>query len=395
MSRQLEDILSEKLYHAEMELPDGDWDVLAQKMATEKRKKRFAVAWWWTAVAACVVVTFLAVNFVDNNTKTQNVTANTESQKIEQEPPVTTENLVAKTETTQPKRTASKTTNKKQQTSTSKAQSAEKVIVEPKESKEEAVRVAEKVEETKETVAQPTEKKESEKTLLAQNSITPEEAEQLLNTTKTTVASNDFARWSVSLASATTLLTSTPRKMVNDGRMMAPKPGAYTAQHDFPVTFGVQVGVAIIPRLDIQTGLSYTFLRSKFDYYNKNEIKNQQCHYLGIPLMLSYRFVDRSIVKCYASAGGMLEKGLVQDVETLEDGLLTNKEKNSIAGVQWSIAANVGVSISLYKGLNLYVEPGCSWYIPNSKTPQPETKRTELPINFNLAMGLRFNFDKK
>ncbi len=36
---KLEDIVKQKLYHAEMDLPDGDWDVFAKKMSTETKER--------------------------------------------------------------------------------------------------------------------------------------------------------------------------------------------------------------------------------------------------------------------------------------------------------------------------------------------------------------------
>ena len=48
---KLEDIVKQKLYHAEMDLPDGDWDVFAKKMSTETKQRRRISAMWWAAAA--------------------------------------------------------------------------------------------------------------------------------------------------------------------------------------------------------------------------------------------------------------------------------------------------------------------------------------------------------
>ena len=115
--------------------------------------------------------------------------------------------------------------------------------------------------------------------------------------------------------------------------------------------------------------------------------------------MLSYRIVDHKIVKFYVSGGGMGEKGLVRDVTTryfenydiLWD---TDSKQESIKGVQWSLTANIGVGVNLYKGLHLYFEPGFTWYIPNTHAPQPDNLRTEHLYNLSLTAGLRYNFEK-
>ena len=113
--------------------------------------------------------------------------------------------------------------------------------------------------------------------------------------------------------------------------------------------------------------------------------EKQQCHYLGIPLMLSYRFVDKRIVKCYTSIGGMGEKGLIRKTEAYTyspEGDLVDAipSESSIDGMQWSLTANVGVAVTLYKGLNIYFEPGFTWYIPNCLIHSPKRCELKIPI---------------
>ena len=94
----------------------------------------------------------------------------------------------------------------------------------------------------------------------------------------------------------------------------------------------------------------------------------------------------------------MFEKGLVRENKSqlkMSDGTLVSEDitRESIPGVQWSLNGNVGIGIRLYKGLQLYVEPGVSWYIPNSSHPQPISQRTSTPLNFSLQAGLRYNIN--
>ena len=44
---KLEDIVKQKLYHAEMDLPDGDWDVFKKIRPKEKRPSRLV----WVSAA--------------------------------------------------------------------------------------------------------------------------------------------------------------------------------------------------------------------------------------------------------------------------------------------------------------------------------------------------------
>ena len=77
------------------------------------------------------------------------------------------------------------------------------------------------------------------------------------------------------------------------------------------------------------------------------------------------------------------------------DNLLnSDSQQTAINGLQFSLIANVGLGVQLYKGLNLFFEPGFTWYIPNQESPQPESIRTEHPYNLSLTAGLRYNLNK-
>jgi len=175
------------------------------------------------------------------------------------------------------------------------------------------------------------------------------------------------------------------------------------AKHDLPIMVGASVGIPLAKRFFLQTGLNYAYIHSTITKENSitgDYIEdNQKLHYLGIPVMLSYRIIDYKIVRVYISGGGMGEKGLIQDVSTKnfdsENHLLsTDSEQASIKGMQWSLTANVGLGITIYKGLHLFFEPGFTWYIPNTISPQPENICTEQPYNLSLTAGLRYDFDK-
>lgn len=176
-----------------------------------------------------------------------------------------------------------------------------------------------------------------------------------------------------------------------------------SAKHDLPLMVGLSVGIPLVQRLSLQTGVNYAYIHSIISKSNlgtgERTEDNQKLHYLGIPVMLSYRIVNHKIVQFYASAGGMGEKGLIKDVSTryfenydILSG--TDSKQESIKGVQWSLTANLGLGINLYQGLALYFEPGFTWYIPNTLSPQPNNSRTEHPYNLSLSAGLRYNLKK-
>lgn len=221
------------------------------------------------------------------------------------------------------------------------------------------------------------------------------------------VMSSESNNWTVGLLASLTPdlpnMTTTPKTILMDNTFSYRSLLRTNAKHDLPIMVGLSVGIPLAKRLSLQTGLNYAYIhsliiQSNLGTGNRTE-DNQKLHYLGIPVMLSYRIVDHKIVKFYVSGGGMGEKGLVRDVTTryfenydiLWD---TDSKQESIKGVQWSLTANIGVGVNLYKGLHLYFEPGFTWYIPNTHAPQPDNLRTEHLYNLSLTAGLRYNFEK-
>jgi hypothetical protein len=173
------------------------------------------------------------------------------------------------------------------------------------------------------------------------------------------------------------------------------------SQHDLPISFGFNVGIPIFEKLYVNTGLQYTLLHSEYSTFERAEAgnllkstDNQYLHYLGVPVMLSYRFFNNRIVKIYCSAGGVVEKGLFEQhrfKNTDRDALPQENTSEKIRGVQFSLNANIGASVRLFNSINLFVEPGAAWYIPAVKYIQPISSRTKNPLFVNLNAGLRFD----
>jgi len=159
-----------------------------------------------------------------------------------------------------------------------------------------------------------------------------------------------------------------------------------------PISYGITVQKGINSTFGIETGLVYTYLTSDLKISNANYTDaTLKLHYIGIPVNLIVNLWDKRAWNIYASAGGMVEKGL-QSVYQKKGVYVYNensKEKSSISGLQWSLNGGIGLSYDLYKDINLYVEPGVSYYFDND---QPISKRTEDPFSFNLRLGLRYNF---
>ena len=156
-----------------------------------------------------------------------------------------------------------------------------------------------------------------------------------------------------------------------------------------PVSFGFTVRKKINKTIGIETGLLYTYLSSDFRVSGTDHSgATLNLHYLGIPVNLTVNLWDKKRWNFYASGGGMVDKGL-QSVYIKKGNGMNDKERNSISGLQWSLNSGLGVSYNLYKYMNLYLEPGFSYYFDCN---QPVSRRTENPFSFNLRVGLRYDF---
>jgi len=188
-----------------------------------------------------------------------------------------------------------------------------------------------------------------------------------------------------------------------DKQMFIASPYYSDKQHFLPVSFGVSVGVPLAANsLYLNTGLKYTYLYSKIKNIeiasNKLvSVKEQHLHYLGIPIALSYHFVNNRLLKAYIAGGTTIEHGVLNNntyKNYTKEGTIetTDKDQTDMKGLLISLNAKAGAGVKIIRGLDFYLEPEFSWYIPNSRHPQPESKLTENPFVLSVAGGLRWNF---
>lgn len=166
-------------------------------------------------------------------------------------------------------------------------------------------------------------------------------------------------------------------------------------KHHQPVRYGFSVRYRFNDKWSIESGMSYSYLRSDFtastDSY-KRETK-QTLHYVGIPMTASYSLWRNKQINVYASVGGMVEKMVDGKTETTtvdEDNKAgTCKESLSSNKLQFSAGASVGAEYLFTNQFGVYVEPGINYYFDNHSNIT--SIYTDKPLNFNLNLGLRLN----
>lgn len=167
-------------------------------------------------------------------------------------------------------------------------------------------------------------------------------------------------------------------------------------KHKTPISAGLGVSYLLNDRWALQSGVVYTLLRSKGNYYNSTGdfvSWKQNLHYVGVPLSVSYKIAEWNRFQWYALAGGMCEFNVagklkkttdVKDIKTKESETLRMKTP------LWSVNARTGVAYPLWRFINVYAEAGVSYYFDNNS--DIETIRSDKPFNVSLQAGIRLGF---
>lgn len=167
--------------------------------------------------------------------------------------------------------------------------------------------------------------------------------------------------------------------------------------HNLPIMVGLTLRYNLNQRLGVSSGLTYSLLTSKLRSESVNYFYDdrQTLHYLGVPLNINYKLWQNNNFSTYISAGGLVEKNIAGKLSS--DYYIDNKlqsstdEKISSKQLQWSINSAVGLEYRLSDNFGIYAEPGVAYYFKNNS--EIETIYKERPINFNLSLGLRINFN--
>ena len=167
------------------------------------------------------------------------------------------------------------------------------------------------------------------------------------------------------------------------------------SHHYMPVNFSLALKYRLNSRFALETGLSYSRLKSEFEMgSNGNTINEQQTiHYLSIPLKGTYNIYSRKAWSLYGSLGVTTEIPLYSPLNTSYylHGMLEATDKSTIhAPWQWSVGTGLGLQYNFTPNIGLFAEPSLQYYIPTGT--QIETYRTEHPFTFSLPIGIRFTW---
>lgn len=446
--QELKRLLQEKFKSHELDLPANDWSAIEKRLSVVP--SRISVAWRWAMAAGAAAVILIAILLYtqpsnslsteptiakSRDIKTEIITDATSSTplvsqlvKTEKDDQNNKKRDTKKDDKQVDKHVKSKHKTTEEKDNTSEGKEKESIESTPQEEENQVPSWHEHEDDGAEYIVQTINTYKEKQILVAENAnndsgqkstLSIDEAEALIHkraqqqteALEALEQKNDKQsepqQWNLGLhASFTPELLAVSKvtpTVLMDNSLAYRSMNRVNVKHDLPLMVGLSVGIPFAKGFSIQTGLNYAYIHSTITNENTltgdYAVNNQKLHYLGIPVMFSYKVFDYNIVQCYVSGGGMAEKGLVKNVQTYTfdqtNALLDSDSKEEfINGFQFSLTANIGLGVRLYKGLNLFFEPGFTWYIPNNTSPQPENIRTEHPYNLSLTAGLRYNLNQ-
>lgn len=168
-----------------------------------------------------------------------------------------------------------------------------------------------------------------------------------------------------------------------------------TTHHYMPVTLSLALKYKLNNRFGIETGLSYSRLKSESEIgTGGNAIREEQSiYYVGIPLKGSYYFYNGKQWNLYGSLGATMELPVYAPLTTnyYLNGEVELSEKTQLqAPLQWSVGSGLGLQYNLTPNIGFFAEPGLQYFIPTGSNI--ETYRTEHPFTFTVPLGIHITW---
>ena len=172
--------------------------------------------------------------------------------------------------------------------------------------------------------------------------------------------------------------------------------------HKQPVSFGVLTSFDLTPKLQIETGLVYTFLSSETTNKAEGFVNTEkvQFHYLGIPINLNYTLLSINKLNLFVTAGAMIEKDLDGEIKYSEAKNIVSEMNTGYANEtssninqknpQFSLAGGVGINYPIYKKTNLFGKIGGRYYI--NANHEYKTYYSDEKFGLDIQLGIKFNF---
>ena len=147
--------------------------------------------------------------------------------------------------------------------------------------------------------------------------------------------------------------------------------------HFIPVSFGLDVSIALNPRMSLTTGAEVSLYSSKCSSLRHSY--TQRAYYFGIPLRIDWIVWENGPVSAWLGVGGKVDRLIYGKMgsERLKDD-----------SFNWSLTGDLGIQYEIIPNVGLFLEPEVSYYFKPGN-PAFLTYRTENPLMFSIGAGLR------
>ena len=171
--------------------------------------------------------------------------------------------------------------------------------------------------------------------------------------------------------------------------------------HMQPISFGILTSFNLSQKLQIETGLIYTYLSSetKNSSNDFNNSERVQFHYLGVPLNLNYTLASFNKLDLFATAGGMIEKDVNGKIKnndekkapSLNSGYASSSSSKIKQGnPQFSVTGGVGITYPIYDKAQVFGKVGGRYYI--NANNEYKTFYSDQKFGLDIQLGIKFNF---
>ncbi|GEM_PF-4440813 len=167
-------------------------------------------------------------------------------------------------------------------------------------------------------------------------------------------------------------------------------------RYQAPFSLGVKANISLSRRFSIETGLIYTLLgasQTRVDSGQTLTMILEDEHYLGIPLLLQYRFVDRRRFSIYCVQGVMFDKAIIRNLrrqQNFASGEEVNEQfRGDPSGEQGGLYFGLGYAHRITNTINFYAEPSVTSWIYNREVFENIRNANLLWPSLNL--GIRFD----
>lgn len=169
------------------------------------------------------------------------------------------------------------------------------------------------------------------------------------------------------------------------------------SDHRRPVRFALTANYPISGTFGLESGLTFTTLRSSFSTEAGRTLTetDQTLMYIGVPLNMTASILDTKVFSLYAGVGGMVEKSVsgktvtTETVGGVKQGDSVKKSLN-VKPLMLSLNASAGLQANLTRNLGVYVEPGLSYHFDDGSGVSTIYK--DRPLDFAVTIGARFSF---